>query len=63
MEIIKYLDESGLLNEDISKKKKIENEVKEQKRAFLGMLAATLDANLLTNMLAGKAKIHEQGII
>ena len=27
------------------------------------MLAATLDTDLLTNMLAGKAKIHEQGIV
>ena len=43
--------------------KKIETEIKEQKRAFLGMLAAALGANLLTNMLAGKAKIHEQGIV
>ena len=34
----------------------VENEVKEQKEIYLGMLAATLGARLLANMLAGKGK-------
>ena len=40
MEIAKSLGESGLLIKGISKT--VENEVKEQKLWFLGMLAATL---------------------
>ena len=35
----------------------VENEVKEQKGGFLGMLAATLSSNLLENMLAGKGVV------
>ena len=35
-----------------------ENEEKEQTGGFLSMLAATLDANLLGNMLAGKGVIR-----
>ena len=35
----------------------VENEVKEQKEGFLGMLATTLGANLLGNMLAGRRVI------
>ena len=41
MKIVKYLKESKLLN------KGVENEVKEQNGAFLGMLAATLGDSLL----------------
>ena len=33
---------------------KIDNETKEQKRRFFGMLLGTLGANLLGNMLTGK---------
>ena len=32
----------------------VENEIKEQKRGFLSMLAATLGASLLKNALTGK---------
>ena len=41
MKVVKYLKESKLLN------KGVENEVKEQNGAFLGMLAATLADSLL----------------
>ena len=34
------------------------NKIKEQKGRFLGMLAATLGANLLENMLAGKVTLR-----
>ena len=37
MEIVKYLEESGLQREGVSKT--IENEVKEENGGFLGMLA------------------------
>ena len=36
----------------------VENKIKEQKGRFLGMLAATLGANLLENMLAGKVALR-----
>ena len=39
MKIIKLLEESGLLINDVSET--VENEVKEQKGGFLSMLAAT----------------------
>ena len=37
---------------------RVENEVKELKREFLGTLAATLGVNLLGNMLAEKGVIR-----
>ena len=37
IKIVKYLEESSLLNKAVVVK--IENEIKEQKRGFLGMLA------------------------
>ena len=43
----------------------MENEVKEQKGGFLGMLAAILCATLLANMLIGKGvetKIPRRGV-
>ena len=58
MEMVKYVVESSLFNKGICKT--IENEVKEQKGGFLGMLAATLGAILLVNILTDigmKAKI------
>ena len=38
MKILQYLKESGLLNKGVSKKN--QNEMKEQKGGFLGMLAS-----------------------
>ena len=60
--IIKCLEESGILIDGISEA--IENETKEQKGGFLGMLLGTLGASLLGNMLAGKGVIRAgEGII
>ena len=52
MEVVKSLEESGLFLKGVSET--IENEAKEQKDGFLGMLLGTLGASLLANMLAGK---------
>ena len=49
MKIVKSLEESGLSMKDVSKT--IENEAKEQKGGFLGMLLGTLGASLLGNLL------------
>ena len=53
MKIIKFLKDSGLLIKDLSETP--ENELKEQKEGFSGILVATLGVILLGNMLAGKA--------
>ena len=45
MKIVKSLEECGLLIKGVSET--IENESKEQKGGFLGMLLSTLAANLL----------------
>ena len=52
MKIVKSLEDSGLLLKGVSET--IQNEAKEQKGRFLGMLVGTLDACLLGNMLACK---------
>ena len=49
---MKSLEESYLLIKGISET--VENEVKKQKGGFLGILAATLGASILVNMLASK---------
>ena len=49
MKIVKSLEESGLSMKDV--RKTIENEAKEQKGGFLGMLLGTLGASLLGNLL------------
>ena len=46
MKIIESLQDSGLLIKRVTET--VENEVQEQKRGFLGMLNATLSANLKT---------------
>ena len=56
MSIIKYLEESGLLKIVVSDT--IENESKEQKRRFLGMLLGTLGATTLGSVLAGKVFVR-----
>ena len=59
--IIKSYEESGLL---IDVSETVENEVKKQRIWFFGMLAATLGASLLGNMLArqGVARAGEGAI-
>ena len=55
IKIVKSLEDSGILLTGVSKT--IQNEAKEQKEGFLCMLLGILSANLLENMLAGKAII------
>ena len=57
MEIAKSLGESGLIIKGVSET--VENEVKEQKGRFLGMLAATLAFHLLRNMISGEVVIRQ----
>ena len=52
IEIVKSLEDSGLLLKGVSKT--IQNEAKEQKAGFLSMLLGTLGASLLENILARK---------
>ena len=52
IEIVKSLEDSGLLLKGVSET--IQNEAKEQKGGFLSMLLGTLSASLLGNILAGK---------
>ena len=52
MEIVKSLEESGLLIKGVSNT--IQNEAKEQKGGFFGILLGTLRASLLGNLLTSK---------
>ena len=52
MELVKSLDNSGLLTKGITQT--IKNETKEQRGGFLGMSLGTLAASLSGNMLEGK---------
>ena len=62
VEVIKTLENSGILSDGITEK--LKNEVKEQKGGFLSMLLGTLGASLLGNMLVGKGVIRAgKGII
>ena len=54
--IVKSLEDSGLLLKGVSET--VQNEVKEQKGRFLGMLLGTLGASLLGNMLTAKGIIR-----
>ena len=56
LEIVKSLEDSGLLLKRVSET--IKNEVKEQKGGFRSMLLGTLGASLLGNMLSGKGLIR-----
>ena len=60
IKIIKELGNSDILLKGVSKT--IENEIKEQRRGFLGMLLGTLGASLLGNLLTGKG-IMRAGIV
>ena len=55
LEIVRSLEDSGLLLKGVSET--IKNEAKEQKEGFISMLLGTLGASLLGNMLAGKGVI------
>ena len=52
MKIVKYLEELVLLIKGVSET--IENEAKENKEGFCGMLLRTLGANWLGNILEGR---------
>ena len=52
MKIVKLLEESRLLIQEISET--IKNETKEQKGGFLSVLLGTLAASILWNVLTGK---------
>ena len=63
IELVKSLEDSGLLLEWVSET--IRNEAKEQKGGFLSMMLGTLGASLLGNILGGKGEIatsHGQGM-
>ena len=51
-----FLEECGLLIKGVSET--IQNEAKELKRRFLGMLLSTLAASLLVNLLTGKGTVR-----
>ena len=51
IKIVKSLEDSGLLLKGVAKT--VQNEVKEQKGAFLSMLLGTLGASLWGNLLTG----------
>ena len=54
IKIVKSLEESGLLIKGFGETFK--NEVKEQKREFLGMLLGTVGASLLGNLLTSQGQ-------
>ena len=56
MKMFKSLEDFGLLLKGVSET--IQNEVKEEKRRFLGMLLGTLGTSLLGNMLTGQGIIR-----
>ena len=59
MKIIEALENSGILLKGVTKT--IENEIKEQRGRFLGMLLGTLGAGLLGNLLKGGKGIMRAG--
>ena len=61
IKIVKSFEELGLLIKGVSKT--IENETKEQKGGFFGMLLGTLATSVFGKMLIGKAKIFGQGVL
>ena len=56
MKIVQSIEDASLLMKDIPER--VENEVKEQKGGFLGMLNATLGASLLSSILVGNGIIR-----
>ena len=58
IEIVKSLEDSGLLLEEVTKTD--QNEIKEQKGGFLSMLLGTLGESFLGNILTGR-EIYRAG--
>ena len=58
IEIVKPLEDSGLLLKEVSET--IQNEAEEQIKGFLSMLLDTLGTSLLGNILAGKGAIAKR---
>ena len=56
MKIAQILKDSNILLKGVTKT--IENETKEKKGGFLGMLLRTLDVSLLGNVLTGKGIVR-----
>ena len=56
MKVVRALEDSNILVKGITKT--VENETKEQKGGFLGMLLASLRTNLLGNILIGKGIVR-----
>ena len=56
IKIVQALEDSNILLKGVTKT--IENETKEQKGGFLGMLLESLGASLLGNLLAGKGIVR-----
>ena len=64
MKIVTSLENAGLLIKGISER--VQNEAKEQKHWFLGMLLGTLGTSLYGNLLTGRAvkvKTLRRGVI
>ena len=59
IKIIEALENSGILLKGVTET--IENETKEQKGGFLGMLSGILGASLLSNLLTGRKDIMRAG--
>ena len=59
MKIIEALENSGILLKGVTKT--IENETREQRGGFLGMLLGTLGASLLGNLLTGGKRMMRVG--
>ena len=59
MKIIEALEDSGILLKGVAKT--TENETKEQRGGFLGMLLGTLGASLLGNLLTGGKGVIRTG--
>ena len=58
IEIVKYLEDSGLLLKGVTET--VQNEIKEQKGGFISMLLRTLGASLLGNLLTRKG-VNKKG--
>ena len=56
LKIVKSLEDSGLLLEEVSET--IKNKAREKKGGFLSMLSGTLGESLLENMLVGKGVVR-----
>ena len=56
MKIVQALEDSNILLKENAKR--IENETKQQKQGFLGLLFGTLGASLLGNMLTEKGMLR-----